>query len=266
MGRASSLGGLSPYVEGSSALHRLDARAKVVLLAVATAAAFHIESLWALAACCAVAVLATARLRVRGASLARSLLPLAVGLLMIWLAYAVRLDGSGDVAGVGSAGLSSAGMLQGAVTVSRFLLLALLALIVGVTTPVEAVSAALVSILRPLGALRVPVDDLATLLTLALRFIPMCAEQLDRVVDAQRARGAAMSSGSFARRIMAWVPVFIPLFVGVFRRCEALADAMQARCYRGRGRTHLAQPALSRRDVAATVAGCVLLVAMAAAL
>jgi energy-coupling factor transporter transmembrane protein EcfT len=251
------------HADAKGFAHRLDARVKIALLFIATVAVFWVSSLAAMLACCAIGFIALALVRPSQSSLVRSLVPLLIGLGMILLAYSLRFDGSGDVACAGSFGFSSAGFLSGLLTVSRFFLLALIALVVGVTTTVEDLAGGLVKLLMPLRAVRVPVDDLATLLTLALRFIPICMEQVGRITDAQRARGASIGRGNLAKRVLSWVPVLIPLFVGVFRRCESLADAMTARCYQGERRTHLSSAPLGRSDIVTLAVGSALLVAFA---
>jgi energy-coupling factor transport system permease protein len=85
----------------------------------------------------------------------------------------------------------------------------------------------------------VPVDDVAMMFSIALRFIPTTAEEADRIVTAQSARGARFDEGGPIRRARAWLPVLVPLFVNLFRRADNLAVAMESRCYGGVGRTRL---------------------------
>ncbi len=117
---------------------------------------------------------------------------------------------------------------------------------------------ALLGMLAPLRSLHLPVDSLATVASLALQFVPVVHEQLERVRDAQRARGARVGEGGPVRKVLSWVPVLIPLCVGLFRRSEALGRAMEARCYRSVGRTGLVVLRLRPTDVAVLAAGTVL--------
>ena len=104
--------------------------------------------------------------------------------------------------------------------------------------------------MKPLKALHVNVHELAMMMTIALRFIPTLIEETDKIMSAQKARGADMESGSLLQRVRALIPILIPLFVSSFRRAYELAMAMECRCYRGgEGRTRMKQLHLQRRDV-----------------
>ena len=95
-------------------------------------------------------------------------------------------------------------------------------------------------LLSPLSYLHVPVHDFAMMMSIALRFIPTLIEETDKIMSAQKARGADFSSGGIVKRIKALLPVLIPLFISAFRRAEELATAMECRCYRGgKGRTRM---------------------------
>ena len=95
-------------------------------------------------------------------------------------------------------------------------------------------------LLRPLAKLHLPVRELATMMTSALRFIPLLIEETEKIMNAQKARGALLDSGTLTQRVKALVPVLIPLFISAFRRADELAPAMECRCYHGgEGRTRL---------------------------
>ena len=111
------------------------------------------------------------------------------------------------------------------------MLLVVASLTVTYTTTSTELTDALGFFLRPLKRLGVPTDDIAMVFSLALRFIPVTAEEFGRVHDAQWARGASFAEGSLWERLRAWQTVLIPLFVGLFRRADSLAVAMDARCY-----------------------------------
>lgn len=121
----------------------------------------------------------------------------------------------------------------------RILLILWASFAVSLTTSAEALTGAFASLMRPLRIFRVPVDDAATMLSLAVRFIPLTAEELALVRSAQMARGARLESGSIWQRLFAYRTVFHPLVVRLFRRADTLSVSMVARCY---GCTH--EPAL----------------------
>ncbi|MBQ9346937.1 MAG: energy-coupling factor transporter transmembrane protein EcfT, partial [Oscillibacter sp.] len=108
---------------------------------------------------------------------------------------------------------------------------------------------------------RVPVHELAMMMSIALRFIPTLIEETDKIMSAQKARGADFESGNLAERAKAMVPILVPLFISAFRRADELATAMECRCYHGgEGRTRLHVLHYAGRDYAAlALGGCVCL-------
>ena len=108
------------------------------------------------------------------------------------------------------------------------------------TTSPIVLTDAIEALLRPLSRLRFPVHELAMMMSIALRFIPTLIEETDKIMNAQKARGAMLDTGKLTERVKALVPVLIPLFISAFRRADELAMAMECRCYRGgEGRTRL---------------------------
>ena len=123
--------------------------------------------------------------------------------------------------------------------VVRISLVIMASFVITFTTTSTQLTDALASILHPLRALKVPVDDIAFTLSLALRFIPLLFEQLGQIKIAQTSRGAHFGSGSLWRRLKTWMVVLIPLFIGFFRQADSVAEAMDARCYGAGPRTSL---------------------------
>ena len=116
-------------------------------------------------------------------------------------------------------------------------------------------------LLSPLKRLKLPVHELAMMMTIALRFIPTLIEETDKIMSAQKARGADLESGGLMQRAKALIPILIPLFVSAFRRADELALAMECRCYRGgEGRTRMKQLKITGSDIAACVIMTVTLV------
>ena len=116
------------------------------------------------------------------------------------------------------------------------------------TTPIE-LTDALESLLSPLKILHAPVHEFAMMITIALRFIPILSEETQKIMAAQKARGADFSNGSLVKRAKALIPVLVPLFVSSFRRADELATAMECRCYHGGdGRTRLNVPHYRVKD------------------
>ena len=117
------------------------------------------------------------------------------------------------------------------------------------TTSPIVLTDAIEQLLKPLGRLHFPVHELAMMMSIALRFIPTLIEETDKIMNAQKARGAMLDNGSMMERVKALVPVLIPLFISAFRRADELAMAMECRCYRGGdGRTRLKVLRCTKRD------------------
>ena len=117
------------------------------------------------------------------------------------------------------------------------------------TTSPIALTDAIENLLGPLKRLHVPVHELAMMMSIALRFIPTLIEETDKIMSAQKARGADFETGNILRRAKALVPILVPLFISAFRRADELATAMECRCYHGgEGRTKLYVLRYQRRD------------------
>ena len=153
----------------------------------------------------------------------------------------------------------------GGVKTSIFMVVRIVCLIIGTslltyTTSPIALTDAIERLLSPLKRIKVPVHELSMMMTIALRFIPTLIEETDKIMSAQKARGADMETGSIIQRAKALVPILIPLFVSAFRRAEELAMAMECRCYHGgEGRTRLKQLHIATRDFIALLVTAVFL-------
>ena len=143
------------------------------------------------------------------------------------------------------------------VSVAFFMALRLIYLVVGaslmtLTTTPNDLTDGLESVLGPLKKIKVPVHEISMMMSIALRFIPILMEETDRIMKAQKARGADFESGNLIQKAKAMVPLLVPLFISAFRRANDLAMAMEARCYRGGdGRTKMKPLHYEKRDYAA---------------
>ena len=131
------------------------------------------------------------------------------------------------------------------------------------TTSPMALTDGLERLLRPLKKIKIPVHEMSMMMSMALRFIPTLIEETDKIMSAQKARGADFESGSIMRRAKALLPILVPLFISAFRRADELAIAMESRCYHGSdGRTRLKQLKYEKADFEAMLAGAVFLAAV----
>lgn len=251
------------YVPGDSVVHRADARTKIVLAAAFAVAVFAVEGWIGLGLVAVLTALAVAMSRVPVMIAARGLRPVAILLGFTLVVNALRWGEPHALAHIGMLGIDGPGLARGLFFSARIVLLVLGTTLVTLTTSPVALTDGLAGLMRPLGRLRVPVDDIAMMLSIALRFIPTTAEEAEKVIVAQTARGARFDSGGPVKRARAWIPVLVPLFVNLFRRADDLAIAMESRCYRGEGRTRLRESRMGISDVIAIAAGLLVAVLVA---
>lgn len=272
----------SVYISGNSPVHRCDARVKLVLLLAYSVTLFCVTTWVGLGLCFAICVACclVARLPIRRILILSIPLYVILGFTLVFNSFSFDVSqvtnyyGFGAVsAGIftdmqpvalwGSFGFMPVGFARGAYFCIRMLLLVVASFVVSFTTTSTDLTAALNSFLAPLQRFKVPTADIAMIISIALRFIPLMAEELAQVSTAQISRGASFTTGSLWQRMRGWQTVFIPLFVALFRRADNLALAMESRCYgMSPKRTALSTPVLSGASVAALLAGsfcCVIL-------
>jgi len=248
------------YVPGDSEVHAADARAKLGIAAAFTAALFSFDSWFGLLAGTAAVCAAIGASGIPWRLAMRGVRPVMWLTLFTVAANALRWQSTDALVQLGPLSIDGPGLARGAFFAIRIVLLVLGTSLVTLTTSPVALTDALSSLMRPLGVVRFPVDDVAMMLSIALRFVPTTAEEAEKIVVAQTARGARFDVGGPVRRARAWVPVLVPLFVRLFRRADDLAVAMESRCYTGRGRTRLRQQVMRVSDwlaLALAVAACV---------
>ena len=244
------------YVPGTSIVHRLDARMKLLIVVSYIAALFLVEGWLGLLPCTLLLVGLYAIARIPAKLAFRGLKPILVLLIFTFLANALSFSAlplgeaqlvegplsfpiPESISLLGSFGIRPPGVLRGLYFALRIILLVCVTSLLTYTTPIVSLTDGLVSLMRPLAKLRVPTEDIAMMFSIALRFIPITAEEAEKIMIAQSARGAVFNKGGLIKRARAWIPVITPLFVGLFRRADELASAMETRCYAGKGRTHL---------------------------
>lgn len=245
------------YVPLDSPIHRLDPRVKagsaLVLMSLPFAASSPAGSLLLSALVIAIALLSAAPL----SALLRTVRAVFwLGFFMFFF-HAFSTPGDPLIAWHGLT-VTWEGLLAGAVQIFRLCLLVIVSSLLTFTTSPAQLTHGLETTLRPLARLGLPIPELAMVLTIALRFVPVLFTQVDKIAKAQQARGANMRSARPWQRVKSWVPTFVPIFVAAFRRADDLATAMEARGFRSAGeRTHLRKLQLTPKD---SVASLVMLV------
>ena len=245
---------LGTYVAGNSILHRADVRVKILIALMIGITLFFITSAPVLAFVVALTVIAYFIAKIPFKTALKVMQPVFVIVAFTLLVQTFSLDGH--------FGYNPAGFFRGLFFVARILCVMGATGLLTLTTSVVDLSDALASLMRPLSRLKVPVEDIALMMSIGLRFIPTIAEELDRILLTQKMRGARFDEGSLYVRLIAWVPVFIPLFVGMFRRADSLALAMEARGYTGEARTRLNQRDMKRKELIAVIACLLLCIAL----
>lgn len=270
--------GFGTYLPGDSPVHKLNAQVKIILTCVFSIAVFFVDGWTGILLISAAVLLLYALARVRITRALSGLKPVVFILVFTVVVHAFSISiGQSSAPGlntVGSLGLTQEWLLFGTFGISldglfrglyfalRIALLVALCSLLTFTTSMVGLTDGLLSLMSPLRKLHVPVEDFAMMVSIALRFIPTTALEAQNVVKAQKARCADFESGGIVMRAKAWVPVFIPLFVRLFRRADELAFAMDARCYRGEGRTHMHDTSLRKHDIAVLAVAVLAIIAV----
>ena len=238
------------YYPVKSFVHKMDPRAKIVFTLCYIIFIFFVKNFWGFLAAAAYLALAIGFSRVKVTSVLRSIK--AVLFLVIFTLVINVFFYGGETVLVHWKFIK---ITKEALVFSAFMALRLTLLVMGTsvltltTTPVS-LTDGIESLLLPLKWVRFPVHELALIMSIALRFIPTLMEETDRIICAQKARGADFESGNLFKRAKAMIPVLIPLLVSSFKRAEELGDAMDARCYRGsKGRTKYKKLRYGWRDL-----------------
>ncbi len=240
---------IGQYYPGKSLLHRMDPRMKLVLTLLFIVVVFLPRNWVGLgtAAVFLAVVIGLSRLPLK--LMWRSIKPILILVLFTSLLNMFYVTGGTPLLDVGFIHITTRGVYSAVFIASRILCLILGSSLLTYTTTPTALTDAIEYLLRPLRVIHVNAHDIAMMMTIALRFIPTLMEETDKIMSAQKARGADMDNGNLVQRVRALVPVLIPLFVSSFRRAYELAMAMECRCYQGgEGRTRMKQLHTAPRD------------------
>ncbi len=229
------------YYPSESLIHRLDARAKVILAVLYIVCSFLCKNILSFAALALSAILLVLLSNIPLKAIFRAIRPIIFVMLFTVILNVFWTKGKAPLFSWGILTVYPEGLYS-----ALFMLVRIISLIVGTsifmtytTTPI-ALADAIEQLLAPLKRLRLPVHEFSMMMTVALRFIPTLVEETEKIIAAQKARGADFSSGGLIKRAKALIPILIPLVISAFRRADELATAMECRCYRGGdGRTKL---------------------------
>ncbi len=251
---------LGQYFPGNSYIHRLDPRTKLIALVVYIVSLFLAVSWisYSIVFLFLAAVIAISTIPLK--SIFRGMKPLIFILIFTGILNLFFTGGETVLASFWGITITAEGAIRAVFMVLRILMLITGTFLLTYTTSPIALTDGLESLLCPLKLIRVPVHELAMMMCIALRFIPTLIEETDKIMSAQKARGADFESGSLMKRVKALVPILVPLFISAFRRADELATAMECRCYQGgTGRTKMKILRYHRGDLIAFLAMAVLL-------
>lgn len=256
---------LGQYFSGSSVLHRLDPRIKIIAVVVFAVTVFLAKNLWSFLFLIASVAILTALSEISIKIVLKSVKP-----VMVIVAFTAVIN----LFFTKSAETPIIDFFiftvypKGVIT-AVFMIARILSLIVGTsvlltyTTSPIALTDGLERLLAPLKKIKVPVHEFAMMMTIALRFIPTLLEETDKIISAQKARGASFDEGGLIKKAKAFLPILIPLFISAFRRADELAVAIECRCYRGdEGRTRMKELKLGGRDIAALFVSALFIAAL----
>ena len=256
------------YLPTNSFVHKMDPRAKILLSIAYIVAVFLVRPFhfMGFALCFAFLLVAVALAKV---SFFKVLKSIKLILFFVILSAILQLFFNGDgkvVLTIGSLKITDTGLYNAGFIIARIILVVMGASLLTLTTSPIELADGIESLLTPLKIIKFPAHEFALIMSIALRFIPTLLDETDRIIKAQKARGADFESGNIFKRAKALIPVLIPLLISSFRRADELADAMDARCYSGsKNRTKYKKLTFTFRDlvgvlsIAALIVGVVFL-------
>ena len=246
---------LGQYFPGKSLVHKLDPRVKILSVILLVVTIFLSKTYAGFALVFAVSFGLVAVSHIRFSTVLKSLKPVLFILVFTMIANMLWTSGEHVLVNFWIIHIYTEGVVYAFLMALRIicLIVATFVLLTYTTSPV-ALTDALERLLHPLARLKLPVHEFSMMMSIALRFIPTLLEETDKIMAAQKSRGADMESGGLMQRVKALIPILIPLFVSAFRRAYDLAMAMECRCYHGgEGRTRMKVLKAGKSDVAVTV-------------
>ena len=248
------------YFPAQSVIHSMDARVKMVLVIALIVFIFltgNVISLMIMTAA-VFAVIGASHIPLR--VYLKCLKPIIPIIILTSILNALYVSGGIVLVDFWVITITTQGLMTAAFMSVRIALLILASSLLTYTTSPTELTDAIERLLSPLNYIRLDVHSLAMMMTIALRFVPTLVEETDKIMSAQKARGADLESGGLVQRVKALMPILIPLLISSFRRAAELADAMECRCYHGgKGRTRMKQMHMVGRDyVAILLAGLLL--------
>ena len=254
---------LGQYFPGNTIVHRLDPRIKLVLTIVYITALFMAKGVWAYALMLLTLITCLSVSKIKPKAALHGLRPVMVIILITMILNVFFVRGETVLFEYRRIIITREGLLTAVFMAARLMMLIVGTFLLTYTTSPIALTDGLERMLNPLKKIRLPVHELAMMMSIALRMIPTLIEETDKIMSAQKARGADFETGGLIKRAKAIIPLVIPLFISAFRRADELAIAMESRCYHGgEGRTRMKVLKTAGRDYVALLFGAVIVAAV----
>ena len=254
---------MGQFFPGNSLVHRLDPRAKILMVVLYISALFTAKSYISYALMIVFLIVCVRLSTIKFKMLIKGLKPLLIVIIFTVFLNLFLTNGEHVIFQIWRLRLTWEGVQTAAFMFLRLALLIMGTFLLTYTTSPISLTDGLERLLNPLKKIKVPVHELAMMMSIALRFIPTLIEETDKIMSAQKARGADFETGSLFSRAKALLPVMIPLFISAFRRANELAVAMESRCYHGgEGRTRMNVLVMKPRDWASLAVGLGVLAAV----
>lgn len=242
---------LGQYYQTDSLLHRLDPRVKMVATLLYIISLFVVDSFTGYFAAAVFLIVMIKLSNVPVSYIVRGMKGILI-LLLVTMAFNLFLTPGEEIFRLGFLRITREGLLFAVKMAVRLTLLVIGSSLMTLTTTPNQLTDAIENLLGPLKRFRVPVHEIAMMMSIALRFIPILMEETDKIMKAQIARGADFESRNLIKKMKSLVPLLVPLFISAFRRANDLSMAMEARCYHGgEGRTRMKPLIYKGRDRAA---------------
>lgn len=245
---------IGQYYKADSLIHKLDARTKILLTLWFIVMIFLCKNFFSLLFVLLFTALTVLLSKVPFRMFFKSLKPIVPIIVFTSVLNVFYIKDGSALFTLGSFSVTDKGVATAVFMSVRIIALIITSSILTYTTVPTQLTDAIEKLLSPLKVFHIEVHTLAMMMTLALRFIPTLIEEIERITNAQKARGADLENGKLKERVKAMIPILIPLFVSAFSRAYELAFAMSCRCYRGgEGRTRMKQMKMGTRDILAFV-------------
>ena len=251
---------MGQYFPGNSVVHRLDPRTKLIMVVIYIVALFTAKSYVSYLVMAAFLIISVRISTIKFKMLFKGLKPLIIVIAFTAILNLFFTTGEHVIFEFWRIRLTWEGVKTAAFMLIRLVMLIMGTFLLTYTTSPISLTDGLERLLNPLKKVKVPVHELAMMMSIAMRFIPTLVEETDKIMSAQKARGADFETGSIFERAKALLPVMVPLFISAFRRADELAVAMESRCYHGgEGRTRMNVLVMEKSDWRTLVVGLLIL-------